>query len=200
MAPGIPAESVQNMVVLPYDDAESLEWVRANAGDLAAVVCETVQSRHPGLRPREFLAELRSITEASGSALVFDEVVTGFRVHPGGMQRVFGIRADMATYGKVVGGGMPVGVLAGNRRFMDALDGGMWSYGDKSFPRWRRRSCRHLRAPSAGVGGAEGGAALSEGTRAGAAGPAYRAHRRPGGRAERGVRRAWPAYPCGNLR
>ena len=134
VAPGIPAESVQNMVVLPYDDAESLEWVRANAGDLAAVICETVQSRHPGLRPREFLAELRRITEASGSALVFDEVVTGFRVHPGGMQHVFDIRADMATYGKVVGGGMPVGVLAGCARFMDALDGGMWSYGDDSIP------------------------------------------------------------------
>src|SRR6185312_13050657 len=78
--------------------------------------------------------ELRAITAASETALVFDEVVTGFRVHPGGMQAVFGIRADLATYGKVVGGGMPIGVLAGKARFMDALDGGQWRYGDDSFP------------------------------------------------------------------
>ncbi len=71
---------------------------------------------------------------ASGAALIFDEVVTGFRVHPGGMQAVLGIKADMATYGKVVGGGMPIGVLAGTARFMDALDGGYWQFGDASVP------------------------------------------------------------------
>ncbi len=134
IAPGILAESLQNMVVLPYADPDSLAWVREHAGELAAVIAETVQSRHPALQPREFLAELRTITEASGTALVFDEVVTGFRMHPGGMQALFDIRADMATYGKVVGGGMPVGVLAGKSRFMDALDGGMWQYGDDSYP------------------------------------------------------------------
>ncbi len=134
VTPGIPQESVDNVVVLPYGTPESLAWVRANAHELAAVMAETVQSRHPHLRPREFLAELRSITEESGSALIFDEVVTGFRVHPGGMQAIFGIRADMATYGKVVGGGMPVGVLAGKKEFMDALDGGHWQYGDDSVP------------------------------------------------------------------
>ena len=93
-----------------------------------------MQSRHPALRPVEFLAELRRITLDSGSALVFDEVVTGFRMHPGGMQAVFGIRADLATYGKVVGGGLPIGILAGTARFMDALDGGAWQFGDDSFP------------------------------------------------------------------
>lgn len=134
VAPGIPDESVGNMIVLPYASRESLDWVRAHADDLAAVVAETVQSRHPSLQPKEFLAELRAITEASGTALIFDEVVTGFRAHPGGMQALFGIRADMATYGKVVGGGMPVGVLAGKRAFMDALDGGYWQYGDDSVP------------------------------------------------------------------
>ena len=55
-------------------------------------------------------------------------------MHPGGVQAVFGIRADLATYGKVIGGGLPIGILAGNARFMDALDGGMWQYGDDSFP------------------------------------------------------------------
>lgn len=134
IAPGIPAESVGSMVVLPNASPESLAFIRANADDLAAVVVEPVQSRHPDLQPREFLAELRAITAQSGTALVFDEVVTGFRVHPGGMQAVFDIRADLATYGKVLGGGMPIGVVAGRTEFMDALDGGHWQFGDDSQP------------------------------------------------------------------
>jgi len=134
VAPGIPRGSVGNMVVLPYATPESLDWIRQNADDLAAVVIETVQSRHPAFQPKAFIEEIRAITAKSESALVFDEVVTGFRVHPGGMQAVFNIRADLATYGKVVGGGMPIGVLAGKSRFMDALDGGQWRYGDDSFP------------------------------------------------------------------
>ena len=134
VAAGIPAGSVGNMVVLDYATPESLQWVREHAGELAAVIVEPVQSRHPALRPLAFLQSLREITESSGTAFIFDEVVTGFRVHPGGMQAVFGIRADMATYGKVVGGGLPIGVLAGKSRFMDALDGGSWNYDDASAP------------------------------------------------------------------
>lgn len=134
VAPGIPPESAVNMTVLPYGDPASLDWIAANGDDIAAVMVEPVQSRHPDLRPQAFLQKLRALTEASGSALVFDEIVTGFRVHPAGMQAVFGIRADMATYGKVVGGGMPIGILAGKARFMDALDGGAWRYGDDSIP------------------------------------------------------------------
>jgi amino acid adenylation domain-containing protein len=131
---GVPPESVANMIVLNYGAPESLDWIRANANDLAAVIVEPVQSRHPEIRPTEFLKELRVITEQSGSAFVFDEVVTGFRTHQGGMQALYGVRADMATYGKVLGGGMPVGILAGAPRFMDALDGGQWRYGDESVP------------------------------------------------------------------
>ncbi|MCA0245059.1 MAG: amino acid adenylation domain-containing protein [Proteobacteria bacterium] len=134
VAPGIPPESAANMTVLPYGDPASLAWIEANGEEIAAVMVEPVQSRHPDLRPQAFLQKLRALTEASGTALVFDEIVTGFRVHPAGMQAVFGIRADMATYGKVVGGGMPIGILAGKARFMDALDGGMWRYGDDSIP------------------------------------------------------------------
>jgi len=133
-ASGIPTGSVGNVTVLEYATAESAAWIRANADEIAAVIVEPVQSRRPGLQPRAFLEELRDITERSGTALVFDEVVTGFRTHPGGMQAVFGIRADMATYGKIVGGGLPIGLLAGKARFMDALDGGMWRYGDDSAP------------------------------------------------------------------
>ena len=134
IAPGIPAGSVQNITVLKYATPESLAWIRDHVSELAAVIVEPVQSRHPSLQPRAFLQELRTITAAAGTALVFDEVVTGFRMHPGGMQAIFDVRADLATYGKVVGGGMPIGILAGTARFMDALDGGMWQYGDDSVP------------------------------------------------------------------
>jgi amino acid adenylation domain-containing protein len=134
IAPGIPRQSVSNIVVLDYGADESLEWIRKNAGDLAAILVEPVQSRHPALQPISFLKEVRKIATASGTALIFDEVVTGFRVHPGGCQALFGIPADLATYGKVIAGGMPVGVLAGTRRFMDALDGGAWQFGDESYP------------------------------------------------------------------
>jgi amino acid adenylation domain-containing protein len=134
VAPGIPSSTVQNMVVLEYGSPQTLQWIRENAHELAAVVVEPVQSRHPNLRPFDFLREVRAITEAAGTAFVMDEVVTGFRVHPGGMQAIIGIRADLATYGKVVGGGLPVGVIAGKSKFMDALDGGNWNYGDESIP------------------------------------------------------------------
>jgi len=134
VAPGIPRENLSNVVVLDYGTAEALEWIRQNAQDLAAVLVEPVQSRHPHLQPREFLQEVRKITEHSGAALIFDEVVTGFRAHLGGCQALFGIRADLATYGKVVAGGMPIGILAGKAAFMDALDGGTWHYGDDSYP------------------------------------------------------------------
>jgi amino acid adenylation domain-containing protein len=134
VAPGIPRESVANILVLDYGTPEALEIIRQRADEIAAVLVEPIQSRHPELRPVEFLKEVRSITEKSGSALIFDEVVTGFRTHIGGLQAVFGIKADLATYGKVVAGGMPMGILAGTPAFMDALDGGQWKFGDDSFP------------------------------------------------------------------
>src|SRR5262249_17254307 len=117
-----------------YGSAESLRAIEAQASELAAVLVEPVQSRRPDLQPREFLRELRRITAAAGTALVFDEVVSGFRVHPGGIQALYDIRADLATYGKVVGGGLPIGLVSGRREYMDALDGGAWTYGDDSFP------------------------------------------------------------------
>ena len=134
IAPGIAPEVVANVIVLDYGTPESIEIIRQQASELAAVILEPVQSRHPNLQPREFLQTLREITAASGTALIFDEVVNGFRLHIGGAQAHFGIRADMVTYGKVLGGGFPIGALAGKAAFMDALDGGMWNYGDDSFP------------------------------------------------------------------
>ena len=134
IAPGIPRQSVSNMIVLDYGTKQSLDWIRQNAKRARCGAGRAGAEPSPGLQPIEFLKELRKITAASGTALIFDEVVTGFRVHPGGCQALFGIRADLATYGKVVAGGMPIGILAGGAQFMDALDGGMWQYGDDSYP------------------------------------------------------------------
>jgi amino acid adenylation domain-containing protein len=134
IAPGIPQEKVENILVLDYGTKEALELIRQNAKDLAAVLLEPVQSRHPEIVLPDYLEEIRKITETSGTALIFDEVVTGFRVHPGGCQALFGIRADLVTYGKVVAGGMPIGILAGKAKYMDALDGGAWQFGDDSYP------------------------------------------------------------------
>jgi amino acid adenylation domain-containing protein len=133
-APGIPAESVANTLILDYGDPKSLQIIRDRIDELAAVLVEPVQSRHPDLQPTEFLKEVRAITEQAGVALIFDEVITGFRSCQGGAQEHFGIRADLATYGKIIGGGMPIGAIGGKRKFMDALDGGQWQYGDDSIP------------------------------------------------------------------
>ena len=134
IAPGVPQSAVSEVIVLDYGNPQSLDILKAKASEIAAVLVEPVQSRRLDLQPKEFLHELRRITTEIGAALVFDEVVTGFRVAPGGAQAHFGVQADLATYGKVIGGGLPIGVVAGSARFMDALDGGNWQYGDASFP------------------------------------------------------------------
>lgn len=133
-AAGIPAESVQNMLVLDYGTEEALEIIRQRSGEIAAVLVEPIQSRRADFRPKEFLHEVRKITQDNGALLIFDEVITGFRLLPGGAQEFYGIKADLSTYGKVIGGGMPIGAIAGRREYMDALDGGFWQFGDNSVP------------------------------------------------------------------
>ncbi|MEI6205657.1 MAG: amino acid adenylation domain-containing protein [Desulfuromonadales bacterium] len=132
--PGVTFGAIASVTVLPYGTDEALAAIRAQAGELAAILVEPVQSRRPGFQPVEFLRELRAIADLSGAALIFDEMITGFRTHPGGAQALFGIRVDIATYGKAVGGGMPVSMIGGKARFMDAVDGGFWQYGDDSKP------------------------------------------------------------------
>ncbi|MES3035101.1 MAG: amino acid adenylation domain-containing protein [Gemmatimonadota bacterium] len=133
-APGILPEAVQNVLVLDYGAPETLEILRQRAHELAAVMVEPIQSRHSDRQPVEWLREVREITRQSGSAFIFDEVITGFRLHPRGAQGYFGVQGDLASYGKVIGGGQPIGVIAGTRAWMDALDGGQWQYGDASVP------------------------------------------------------------------
>lgn len=131
---GVPADTLRHLVILDYGDPEALRTIEALADDLAAVVVEPVQSRYPDRQPADFLRELRRITEQRGVVLMFDEMITGFRIGPGGAQAWFGVQADIVTYGKIVGGGMPVGVIGGKAAWLDCLDGGQWRYGDASFP------------------------------------------------------------------
>jgi len=134
LAPGIPRSAVQNILVLEYGADRSLDIIRENQDEIAAVLIEPVQSRYPDFRPVEFVQKLRELTEANNIVFVFDEVITGFRTGLGGAQEYYGVKADLVTYGKVLGGGMPIGVVAGKERYMNTFDGGMWQYGDDSFP------------------------------------------------------------------
>lgn len=131
---GTPDSLVSDTLVLEYGSPHSLDVIWKHADQIAAVLVEPIQSRRPDFQPDAFLHELRYITAERGVALVFDEVITGFRMHPGGAQALFDVRADLVAYGKVVGGGMPIGVVAGKRAWMDGVDGGAWKFGDQSQP------------------------------------------------------------------
>ncbi|AJC23743.1 non-ribosomal peptide synthetase [Bacillus velezensis] len=134
LAPGIPQSFMDDLIILHYNNPDSLDVIRSLGDELAAVLVEPVQSRRPDLQPRAFLKELRAITQQSGTALIMDEIITGFRIGLGGAQEWFGIQADLVTYGKIIGGGQPLGVVAGKAEFMNAIDGGTWQYGDDSYP------------------------------------------------------------------
>ncbi|MEQ2015889.1 aminotransferase class III-fold pyridoxal phosphate-dependent enzyme [Photorhabdus bodei] len=134
IAAGTPASLVEDLLVLEYGSEESLVLIAKYADQLAAVIVEPVQSRYPNHQPREYLHALRKLTAEHDITLMFDEVITGFRLAAGGAQAYYGVKADIATYGKIVGGGMPIGVIAGSARFMDSIDGGFWQYGDESWP------------------------------------------------------------------
>lgn len=131
---GTPPKFAEDILVLDYDDWRSLDIIKANKNELAAILVEPVQSSRINFKPGEFLHQLRQLTTQLDIALIFDEMVSGFRIHPGGAQAWFDIAADIATYGKIVGGGMPIGVIAGKAKYMNKIDGGMWKYGDASFP------------------------------------------------------------------
>lgn len=133
-APGIMREAVSNMLVVPWADHEVFDVIRSLGDDLAAILVEPVQSRMPGFHDKEYIQTLRRIADETGAALIIDEVVTGFRMAAGGIQERFDVRADLATYGKILGGGHPIGMIGGKAKFLDALDGGYWQYGDDSVP------------------------------------------------------------------
>ncbi|MEO6290494.1 MAG: aminotransferase class III-fold pyridoxal phosphate-dependent enzyme [Ginsengibacter sp.] len=134
IVPGVTQSILNESYLLEYGSDESLEFIKKHKDDIAAVLTEPVQSRNPALQPHEYLKDLRKITEENDIALIFDEVITGFRADIGGCQKIFDVTADIVTYGKVIGGGLPIGIVAGKAKFLDATDGGFWQYSDDSVP------------------------------------------------------------------
>jgi glutamate-1-semialdehyde aminotransferase/acyl carrier protein len=131
---GIPQGMVADVSVFEFGSQAALEFLASHGEQVAAVLIEPVPTRDPGLVDPTYLRALREASRSVGALLIFDEIVTGFRAHPAGVQGLFGIEADIVTYGKTIGGGMPLGVIAGRKGTLDAIDGGPWQYGDDSYP------------------------------------------------------------------
>jgi len=133
-SPGIPDFIVENVLVLKWDDEDFLGTIREHADDLAAVIIEPVQNRNPSLKTGRHFQAIREVTRENNIALIFDEMITGFRLARGGAQEYFGVEVDIACYGKILSGGLPLAVVSGRGSYLDCFDGGPWRFGDDSFP------------------------------------------------------------------
>ncbi|CAM5794474.1 MULTISPECIES: glutamate-1-semialdehyde 2,1-aminomutase [Brevibacillus] len=122
-SPGVPEATAVNTITVPYNDLESVKLAFENFGaDLAAVIVEPIAGNMGVVPPQPgFLEALREITQQHGTLLIFDEVMTGFRVSRGGAQELYGITPDLTTMGKVIGGGLPVGAYGGKREIMQQI-------------------------------------------------------------------------------
>jgi len=120
---GVPAETAAHTVVLDYNSESAVQRAfQRDGGEIAAVIVEPVAGNMNLVAPRpEFLRELRRLCTQHGSLLVFDEVMTGFRVALGGAQALYGVRPDLTTLGKVIGGGLPVGAFGGRSDIMQSI-------------------------------------------------------------------------------
>ncbi|WP_280539865.1 glutamate-1-semialdehyde 2,1-aminomutase [Chromohalobacter sp. 11-W] len=122
-SPGVPASLAEHTVTLPYNDLEAVRDCFARLGDeIAGIIVEPVAGNMNCIPPQpDFLKGLREVCDAHGSVLIFDEVMTGFRVALGGAQAHFGVTPDLTCLGKIVGGGMPVGAFGGARELMEQV-------------------------------------------------------------------------------
>lgn len=122
-SPGVPAETTSNTLIAPYNDAGAVEELfRTYPNDIAAVIVEPVAANMGLVLPGPgFLEGLRRLTQEYGALLIFDEVMTGFRVALGGMQERVGITPDLTCLGKIIGGGLPVGAYGGRREIMELV-------------------------------------------------------------------------------
>jgi glutamate-1-semialdehyde 2,1-aminomutase len=122
-SPGVPAALASLTLNAPYNDLAAVEKLFAqHAGKIAAVIVEPVAANMGVVAPEEgFLKGLREITQRDGALLIFDEVITGFRIAYGGAQNSFGIRPDMSVFGKIIGGGLPVAAYGGRRDIMEMI-------------------------------------------------------------------------------
>ena len=120
---GVPKEMAGDTLTADYNNLPSVRaLLEANPGQVAAVIVEPVAANMGVVPPQPgFLQGLRALCDEFGALLIFDEVITGFRLAPGGAQQYFGVRADLVTYGKIIGGGMPVGAYGGSRKLMELV-------------------------------------------------------------------------------
>jgi glutamate-1-semialdehyde 2,1-aminomutase len=120
---GVPADIAGNTLTAQYNSLASVEaLLEANPGQVAAVIVEPVAANMGVVPPQPgFLEGLRQLCDQHGALLIFDEVITGFRLAPGGAQEYYGVHADLVTYGKIIGGGMPVGAYGGSRALMELV-------------------------------------------------------------------------------
>src|SRR5437879_9177643 len=120
---GVPAAFTQHTIVLPFNDVDAVKAAfAANAGQVAGIIVEPVPGNAGLYLPKPgYLQFLREITQSNGALLIFDEVMTGFRLALGGAQERFGIRPDLSCFGKIIGGGLPVGAFGGRAEIMDCL-------------------------------------------------------------------------------
>jgi glutamate-1-semialdehyde 2,1-aminomutase len=172
-APGVPAAATAHTLVCPYNDREAFEAAVERHGDgLAAVIVEPIAGNMGVVPPKPgFLETLRAACDATGALLVFDEVITGFRVARGGAQELYGIRPDLTVLGKIVGGGLPLAAFGGRADVMDELapSGPVYQAGTLSGNPLATAAAlevlRRLRDPEVYRGLEETGAALEEGLR-----------------------------------
>jgi len=122
-SPGVPEDIVKNTISIPYNDAATLEKTLRDASlDIACVIVEPMAGNMGVVPPQEgFLQKLRNLTAELGIVLIFDEVITGFRLNYGGAQARFGINPDLTCMGKIIGGGLPVGAYGGKKELMDQI-------------------------------------------------------------------------------
>ncbi|MBB1150025.1 glutamate-1-semialdehyde 2,1-aminomutase [Myroides sp. NP-2] len=122
-SPGVTQGTAKDTLLATYNDLANVASIfEANKGEIAAIIIEPVAGNMGCVPPKEgFLAGLRQLCDDHGALLIFDEVMTGFRLARGGAQELFGVRADLVTFGKVIGGGLPVGAFAGSAKVMDYL-------------------------------------------------------------------------------
>ncbi len=120
---GVPAGCAGDTLTAEYNDLKSVERLFAeNRGKIAALIVEPVAANMGVVEPKPgFLPGLRRLCDENGSVLIFDEVITGFRLAPGGAQEYYGVRADLTTFGKIIGAGMPVGAYGGRREIMSLV-------------------------------------------------------------------------------
>ena len=120
--PGVPADTVRHTLLAPYNDLDAVKALFESRPDIAAVIVEPVAGNMGLVLPKPgFLEGLRELTAAHGALLIFDEVITGFRLAYGGAQSVFGIDPDLTCLGKIIGGGLPVGAYGGKRHIMERI-------------------------------------------------------------------------------